>query len=78
MAAITALAHLGFAHPNDGGLRPEYLFQLSEGSRCKNRLDPAGRRRFDPATLRRHDPATPPRCFSLNRYGLISMLLQSA
>ncbi|QQS03218.1 MAG: IS256 family transposase [Fibrobacterota bacterium] len=45
---------------------------------CKNRLDPAGRRRFDPATLRRHDPATPPRCFSLNRYGLISMLLQSA
>jgi hypothetical protein len=42
MAAITALAHLGFAHPNDGGLRPEYLFQLSEGSRPAWLLEPAG------------------------------------
>jgi len=41
MASITALAHLGFAHPNDGGLRPEYLFQLSEGDRPGWVLDPA-------------------------------------
>ena len=33
MAAITALANIGYPHPNDGGLRPECIIQLSEGDR---------------------------------------------
>lgn len=40
MSAVTALAHLGFPHPNDQGLRPEYLFQFHEGDRPAWVMDP--------------------------------------
>ena len=41
MAAITALANIGYPHPNDGGLRTECIIQLSEGDRPAWVLDPA-------------------------------------
>ena len=41
MAAITALANIGYPHPNDGGLRTECIIQLSEGNRPAWVLDPA-------------------------------------
>jgi len=52
MAAITALAHIGFPHANDGGLRPEYLIQLSEGDRPAWVLDVAGVLRKDDGAIK--------------------------
>ena len=42
MAATTAYAHIGHPHPNDGGLRADYLVTLTEGDRPGLVLGSAG------------------------------------